>query len=69
MKNYAIENDMVKHLQRMLITSFKLENGTFISPQLIFFLELVLLSAKLSTLLSVQFSPQKYFAKFRSIND
>ena len=31
MKNYAIENEMIKHPQRMLISSFKLENGTVIT--------------------------------------
>ena len=31
MKNYAIENQMLKHPQRMLISSFKLENGTVIT--------------------------------------
>ena len=28
MKNYTIENEMLKHPQRLLISSFKLENGT-----------------------------------------
>ena len=32
MKNHAIENEMLKHPQRMLISSFKLENGTNITP-------------------------------------
>ena len=32
MKNYAIENEMFKHPQRMLISSLKLENGTVITP-------------------------------------
>ena len=31
MKNYAIENLILKHPQRMLISSFKLENGTVIT--------------------------------------
>ena len=40
MKSYAIENDMLKHSQRVLISSFKLENGTDITPLIIFYLEL-----------------------------
>ena len=64
MKNYAIENDMVKHFQRMLITSFKLENRTFISPLFNFFLELVSQPAKLGIFLKAQYSPQKYFKNY-----
>ena len=40
MKNYAIENEMLKHPQRMLISSFKLEKGTVITPLFNFYLEL-----------------------------
>ena len=32
MKNYAEENDLLKNPQRMLSSSFKLENGTLITP-------------------------------------
>ena len=32
MKKYAIETEMLKYPQRMLISSFKLENGTVITP-------------------------------------
>ena len=40
MKNYAIENEMLKHPQRKLISSFKLENGTVITPLFNFYVEL-----------------------------
>ena len=39
MKNYATENEMFKHPQRMLIFSFKLENGTVVSALFKFCLE------------------------------
>ena len=32
MQNIAIENDLLKHPQRMLISSFNLENGSIITP-------------------------------------
>ena len=34
MKNYAEENHLLKNPQRMLISGFKLENGTIITPLL-----------------------------------
>ena len=39
MQNYAIENDLLKHPQRMLISSFKLENGSIITPLFNFYME------------------------------
>ena len=42
MQNYAIENDLLKHPQRMLISSFKLENGAIITPLFNFYMELEL---------------------------
>ena len=41
MKDYAIDNLLLKQPQRMLISSFKLENGTVITPLLNFDLSLV----------------------------
>ena len=32
MQKYGIENDLLKHPQRMLISSFKLEKGSIITP-------------------------------------
>ena len=37
LKKYAIESEMLKHPQRILISSFKLENGTVITPVHIFY--------------------------------
>ena len=53
MKNYAIENEMLKHPQRMLISSFKLENGTVITPLFIFYMELGLQCTKITDLFSI----------------
>ena len=62
MKNYAIENEMLKHPQRMLISSFKLENGTVITPLFIFYMELGLQCTK--NYRFVQYSPRKNFNNF-----
>ena len=40
MREYAIENNLLKQPQRKLISSFKLENGTIITPLLNFYLSL-----------------------------
>ena len=63
MKNYAIENERLKHSQRMLISSSKLENGTVRNPLFNFYLELGLQCTKTYRL--VQYTPQK----FRSVSD
>ena len=62
MKNYAIENEMLKHPQRMLISSFKLENGTVITPLFNFYLELGLQCTKIYRF--VEYSPRKCFSNF-----
>ena len=62
MKNYAIENEMLKHPQRMLISSFKLENGTVITPLFNFYMELGLQCTKIYRF--VQYSPRKCFNSF-----
>ena len=41
MTNYSIENDLMKHLKKMLMSSFKLKIGTVISPLFKKFLEIV----------------------------
>ena len=53
---------MLKHPQRMLISSFKLENGTIIAPLFIFYLELGLQCTKIYRF--VQYTPQKYLNHF-----
>ena len=62
MKNYAIENEMLKHPQRMLISSFKLEIGTVITPLFNFYLELGLQCTKIYRF--VEYSPRKCFNNF-----
>ena len=62
MKNYAIENEMLKHLQRKLISSFKLENGTVMTPLFNFYMKLGLQCTKIYRF--VQYSPRKCFNNF-----
>ena len=62
MKNYEIENEMLKQPQRMLISSFKLENGTVITPLFNFYLRLGLQCTKVYRFL--QYSPRKCFNNF-----
>ena len=59
MKYHAIENETIKHPQIMLISSFKLENGTVITPLFKFYMELGLQCTK--TYRFVQYSPRKCF--------
>ena len=62
MIEYAIENNLLKQPQRMLISSFKLENGTIITPLLNFCLSLGLKCTKIYRF--VQFTPTKCFNNF-----
>ena len=62
MKKNAIENEKLKHSQRMLIYSFKLENGTVITALFNSYLELRLQCTK--TYRFVQYTPQKCFNNF-----
>ena len=62
MKHYAIENEMLTHPQRMLISSFKLENGTVITPLFNFYMELGLQCTKIYRF--VQYSPRKCLINF-----
>ena len=62
MKNYAIENEMLKHPQIRLISSFNLENGTVIIPIFNFYMELGLQCTKIYRF--VQYSPRKCFNNF-----
>ena len=56
MKDYAIDNDLLKQPQRMLISSFKLENGTVITPLLNFYLSLGLKCTQIYRF--VQYTPK-----------
>ena len=62
MRDYAIDNDLLKQPQRMLISSFKLENGTVITPLLNFYLSLGLKCTKIYRF--VQYTPKKCFNNF-----
>ena len=53
MKYHAIENETIKHPQRMLISSFKLENGTVITPLFKFIWNLACSAPKLTVLFSI----------------
>ena len=62
MKSYTIENEMLKYPQRMLVSSFKLENGRVITPLFNFYMELGLQCTKAYSF--VQYSPHECFNKF-----
>ena len=50
MKTYAEKNDLLKQPQRMLISSFKLTNGTLITPLFNFYLDLGLQCTKIQSI-------------------
>ena len=62
MREYAIENNLLKQPQRMLISSFKLENATIITPLLNFYLGLGLKCTKIYRFF--QYTPKKCFNNF-----
>ena len=62
MREYAIENNLLKKPQRMFISSFKLENGSIITPLLTFYLSLGLKCTKIYRF--VQYTPKKCFNNF-----
>ena len=61
-QNYALEKDLLKHPQRLLISSFKLENGSIITPLFNFFIELGLQCTNVYRF--VQYLPRKCCNKF-----
>ena len=62
MSDYAIDNDLLKQPQCMLISSFKLENGTVITLLLNFYLSIGLNCTKIYSF--VQYTPKKGFKNF-----
>ena len=62
MKTYMEEIDLFKQPQRMLISSFKLNNGTFITPLFNFYLDLGLQCTKICRF--IQYTPRKVFKSF-----
>ena len=62
MKDYAEKEGLLSQPRKMLISSFFLENGTLITPLLLFYLELGLVCKKIYRF--VEYTPVKCFNKF-----
>ena len=62
MRDYAVENNLLKQPQRMLISSFNLENGTIITPILNFYISLSLKCTRVYRF--VQYTPRKCLNTF-----
>ena len=62
MKNYAEEERLMSQSRKMLISSFTLQNGTLISPLLLFYLQLGLVCTKKHCF--VEYTPKKRFNNF-----
>ena len=62
MKTYAEEERIMSEPQKMLISSFKLQNGTLITPLLLFYLQLGLVCTKIHRF--VEYTPKKCFNSF-----
>ena len=62
MKNYAEEERFLSQPRKTLISSFTLQNGTLITPLLLFFLQLGLVCTKIHHF--VEYTPRKCFNSF-----
>ena len=62
MKNYAEEERLLSQPRRMLICSFRLQNGTLITPLLLFYLQLGLVLHKKHCF--VEYTPKKCLNRF-----
>ena len=62
MKNYAEEKILLSQPQKMLTSSFSLQNGTHIAPLLLFYLQLGLVVTK--THRFAEYTPKKCFNSF-----
>ena len=62
LKTYAEENNLIKQPQRMLISNFKLTNGTLITPIFNFYLDIGLQCTKIHRF--VQYTQRKVFNSF-----
>ena len=62
MKQYAEKENIMVQPRRMLISSFNLTNGAFITPLLLFYLQLGLVCKKIHRF--VQYTPTKCFGNF-----
>ena len=62
MKTYAEEEGTMSQPRKMLISSFTLQNGTFITPPLLFYLQVGLVCTKIHRF--VGYTPKKCFNRF-----
>ena len=62
MKNYAEEEKLLSQPQKMLISSFTLQNGTLITPLFLFYLQLGLVVTQLHRF--VEYTPKKCLNSF-----
>ena len=62
MKNYAAEERLLSQPRKMLISSSTSQNGTFITPLLLFYLKLTLVCTKIHCF--VEYTPKKCFNSF-----
>ena len=62
MKNYAEEEKLISQPRKMLISSFTLQNGTLITPLLLFYLQLGFVCTKIHHF--VEYTPKKCFNSF-----
>ena len=62
MKNYVEEERLFSQPRKMLISSFTLQNGTLITPLLLFYLQLGLVCTKIHRF--VEYTPKKGFNSF-----
>ena len=62
MKNYAEEENLLSQPRKMLISSFTLQNGTLITPLLLFYLQFGLVCTKIHRF--VECTPKKCFKSF-----
>ena len=62
MKNYAGEEILLFQSQKILISSFTLQNGTLITPLLLFYLQLCHVCSNIHR--SVEYTPKKCFNSF-----
>ena len=62
MKTYAEEEGILSQPRKMMISSFTLQNGTLITPLLLFYLQLGLVCSKIHRF--VEYTPKKCFNSF-----
>ena len=66
MKNYADEERLLSQPQKMLLSSFTLQNGTLNTLLLLFHLQLALVVTKIHRF--VEYTPKKMFQQFRTVS-